>query len=57
MNSSKVHGDLTKEAYDALFATARAEKIRVVGHVSAKTYFSPSTSELSLVVGNSSLIR
>jgi imidazolonepropionase-like amidohydrolase len=29
----KVHGELTKEAYDALFETARAQNIRVVGHV------------------------
>lgn len=29
----KVHGELTKEAYDAVFETARKQNLRVVGHV------------------------
>ena len=45
----KVHGQLTREAYDALFAAARAEKIRVVGHV-------PDNLGIDAALGRQSLI-
>ncbi len=45
----KVHGELTKEAYDTLFETARAQGIRVVGHV-------PSNLGIDAALGRQSLI-
>ncbi len=45
----KVHGELTKEAYDALFETAQAQPIRVVGHV-------PSNLGIDAALGRQSLI-
>ncbi|MBV9341425.1 MAG: amidohydrolase family protein [Acidobacteria bacterium] len=45
----KVHGELTKEAYDALFDTARAQHVRVVGHV-------PSNLGIDAALGRQSLI-
>ena len=45
----KVHGELTKEAYDRLFETARAQNIRVVGHV-------PSNLGIEAALGRQSLI-
>jgi hypothetical protein len=45
----KVHGELTKEAYDALFHTAQAEHIRVIGHV-------PSNLGVDAALGRQSLI-
>ncbi|HLH09588.1 MAG TPA: amidohydrolase family protein [Terriglobales bacterium] len=45
----KVHGELTKDAYDTLFETARAEHIRVVGHV-------PSNLGIDAALGRQSLI-
>jgi len=45
----KVHGELTKEAYDALFATAQEQHIRVVGHV-------PSNLGIDAALGRQSLI-
>jgi hypothetical protein len=46
---TKVHGELTKEAYDALFEIAQQEHIRVVGHV-------PSNLGISAALGRQSLI-
>jgi len=45
----KVHGELTKEAYDALFNTAEKQQIRVVGHV-------PSNLGIDAALGRQSLI-
>jgi len=45
----KVHGDLTQEAYDALFETARAQRLRVVGHV-------PSNLGIEAALGRQVLI-
>ena len=45
----KVHGELTKEAYDTLFETAEKEGIRVVGHV-------PSNLGIDAALGRQSLI-
>lgn len=45
----KVHGELTTDAYDTLFDTARAERIRVVGHV-------PSNLGIDAALGRQSLI-
>jgi hypothetical protein len=45
----KVHGDLPKEAYDALFATAAKNNIRVVGHV-------PSNLGIDAALGRQALI-
>lgn len=46
----KVHGDLTKEAYDALFDTAREQHIRVVGHVPANLGIDAALGRQSLIV-------
>ncbi len=48
-DSIKVHGELTKEAYDALFDTAQKEHIRVIGHV-------PSNLGIDAALGRQSLI-
>jgi len=45
----KVHGDLSKEAYDAVFETAQAQHMRVVGHV-------PSNLGIDAALGRQSLI-
>lgn len=45
----KVHGELTKEAFDTLFETAQAEHIRVVGHV-------PSNLGIDAALGRQSMI-
>ena len=45
----KVHGDLTKEADDALFETAQSQHIRVVGHV-------PSNLGIDAALGRQVLI-
>ncbi len=45
----KVHGQLTQEAYDAVFDTARREHIRVVGHV-------PSNLGIAAALGRQALI-
>lgn len=45
----KVHGDLPKEAYDALFATAEKNNIRIVGHV-------PSNLGIDAALGRQALI-
>ncbi|MBV9183703.1 MAG: amidohydrolase family protein [Acidobacteria bacterium] len=45
----KVHGELTKEGYDTLFDTARAEHIQVVGHV-------PSNLGIDAALGRQRLI-
>lgn len=45
----KVHGDLTKEAYDALFEAARKHDLRVVGHV-------PSNLGIEAALGRQALI-
>ncbi len=45
----KVHGELTKEAYNALFDTSQKEHIRVVGHV-------PSNLGIDAALGRQSLI-
>jgi hypothetical protein len=45
----KVHGDLTQEAFDALFETARAQHLRVVGHV-------PSNLGIEAALGRQALI-
>lgn len=45
----KVHGELTKDAYDALFETAHAQHVRVVGHV-------PSNLGIAAALGRQSLI-
>ena len=45
----KVHGDLTKEAYDAVFETAREQNIRVVGHV-------PSNLGIDAALGRQAII-
>jgi hypothetical protein len=45
----KVHGDLPKEAYDALFASAAKNNIRVVGHV-------PSNLGIDAALGRQALI-
>ncbi|MBV8892400.1 MAG: amidohydrolase family protein [Acidobacteria bacterium] len=46
----KVHGELTKEAYDALFETAQTEHIRVVGHVPSKLGIDAALGRQSLIV-------
>lgn len=46
----KVHGSLTKEAYDALFATAEKQHIRVVGHVPANLGIDAALGRQSLIV-------
>ena len=45
----KIHGDLTQEAFDALFETARAQHLRVVGHV-------PSNLGIEAALGRQALI-
>jgi len=45
----KVHGELSKEAYDALFEAARAQHLRVIGHV-------PSNLGIDAALGRQVLI-
>ncbi|MBV9572962.1 MAG: amidohydrolase family protein [Acidobacteriales bacterium] len=45
----KVHGELTQAAYDAVFETARAQGMRVVGHV-------PSNLGINAALGRQALI-
>ena len=46
----KVHGELTREAYDGLFATAREQNIRVVGHVPGQLGIEAALGRQSLIV-------
>jgi hypothetical protein len=46
----KVYGELTKEAYDVLFETARREHIRVVGHVPDNLGIDAALGKQSLIV-------
>lgn len=46
----KVHGELTPEAYDALFDTARREHIRVVGHVPSNIGIDGALGRQALIV-------
>lgn len=46
----KVHGQLTKGAYDALFDTAKQEHIRVVGHVPGNLGIDAALGRQSLIV-------
>lgn len=45
----KVHGELTKQAYDGLFEAAKEQQIRIVGHV-------PSNLGIDAALGRQSLI-
>jgi cytosine/adenosine deaminase-related metal-dependent hydrolase len=46
----KVHGELTQPAYDALFETARAQRLRVVGHVPSNLGIDAAWGRQSLIV-------
>lgn len=46
----KVHGDLTQQAYDALFEAARAQHLRVVGHVPGNLGIEAALGRQALIV-------